>query len=44
MRTFISRITRLNFSNQTIENQFKDDISEMYCMYGIDGGDGDDIQ
>ena len=44
IRTFISRITRLNFSNQTVENQFKDDISEMYRMYGIDGGDGDDIQ
>lgn len=40
IRTFISRITRMNFSNRTAENKFKDDIREMYRIYGIDGGDG----
>lgn len=40
IRTYISRITRMNFSNRTAENRFKDDIREMYRIYGIDGGDG----
>lgn len=40
IRTYISRITRINFSNRTAENRFKDDIREMYRIYGIDGGDG----
>ena len=46
IRTFLSRITKMNFSNRTVENRFKDDVREMYRMYGIDGdgGDGDDIQ
>ena len=39
IRTFISRITRMNFSNRTAENRFKADIQKMYRMYGIDGGD-----
>lgn len=39
IRTFISRITRMNFSNRTAENRFKQDIQEMYRMYDI-GGDG----
>ena len=39
IRTFISRITRMNFSNRTVENKCKADIREMYRMYGIDGGD-----
>ncbi|MBP3361316.1 MAG: WYL domain-containing protein [Clostridia bacterium] len=39
IRTFISRITKLNFSNRTIENRFKEDILEMYRIYGLDGGD-----
>mgnify|MGYP006874848559 CR=1 FL=1 len=30
---------RLNFSNRTLENQFKADLQEMYRLYGIDGGD-----
>lgn len=39
IRTFISRITKMNFSDRTAENKFKADILEMYRMYGIDGGD-----
>lgn len=35
IRTFICRITELNFSNRTVENRFKRDIEEMYRMYGI---------
>lgn len=44
IRTFLSRITRLNFSNRTLENQFKADLREMYRMYDIDSGDEHDIQ
>ena len=36
IRTFICRITKLNFSNRTLENQLKNDIKEMYRMYGIE--------
>ena len=35
IRTFICRITELNFSNKTLEKRFKDDLEEMYRMYGI---------
>jgi len=35
IRTFICRIVRLNFSNRTVENQFKKDLEAMYRMYGI---------
>ena len=38
IRTFISRITQLNFSNRTVENQFRQDIQEMYKLYGIECG------
>lgn len=41
IRTFLSRITKMNFSNRTVENVFKQDIEEMYRMYGMDGGDED---
>ena len=37
VRTFICRIVKMNFSNRTIENQFKNDLKEMYRMYGLDG-------
>lgn len=43
IRTFLCRITRMNFSNRTAENQFKEDVREMYRMYGI-GGDEDAVQ
>ena len=39
IRTFISRITRMNFSDRTAENRIKNDITEMYRMYGLGGGD-----
>ena len=34
IRTFICRIIKLNFSNRTIENQFKKDLEAMFRMYG----------
>lgn len=38
IRTFICRITEIHFSNREPEEQFKNDIHEMYALYGI-GGD-----
>ena len=38
IRTFICRIVKMNFSNRKIENKFKQDIKEMYNMYGIVSG------
>ena len=35
IRTFICRIVQMNFSNRTQENKFKEDLDEMYRMYGI---------
>ena len=35
IRTFICRIVKMNFSNRTIENQFKKDLEAMCRMYGI---------
>ena len=35
IRTFICRIVRMNFSNRTVENDFKKDLEEMYRIYGI---------
>lgn len=35
IRTFISRITEVNFSNKEVEKKFKDDIKLMYQMYGV---------
>ncbi len=35
IRTFICRIVQLNFSNRSVENEFKKDLEEMYRMYGI---------
>ena len=35
IRTFISKIEQLNFSNRTVENRFKADVANMYKMYGI---------
>ncbi|MBR5479311.1 MAG: WYL domain-containing protein [Clostridia bacterium] len=36
IRTFICRITNLEFSNKNFENQFKSDVEEMYRIYGIE--------
>ena len=39
IRTFIGRITKLNFSDRTLENKFKSDIKLMYEMYNLEWGD-----
>lgn len=39
IRTFICRITKVNFSNRTVENRLKQDIQAMYKLYEI----GDDV-
>lgn len=44
IRTFICRITSLNFSNKQEEARFRADIDEMYGIYGIGGGEDSDIQ
>ncbi len=45
IRTFICRITKMNFSNRTVENRFKNDLLTMYRMYGLEeGGDVLDLQ
>lgn len=36
IRTFICRIVKMNFSNRTVENQFKKDLEAMYQMYGVE--------
>ena len=41
IRTFICRITNLEFSNKELEKQFKMDIEEMYHMYGIEEAEND---
>ena len=35
IRTFICRIVKMNFSNRSVENQFKKDLEAMYLMYGV---------
>jgi len=39
IRTFICRITDINFSNKTCEKRFYDDLHKMYQMYGIKAGE-----
>ena len=39
IRTFICRIIDISFSDKQLEKQFKDDIEEMYALYGLEGGD-----
>lgn len=36
LRTFICRIVSMNFSNRTVENQFKQDIKDMYSLYNLE--------
>ena len=38
IRTFICRITELHLSNRTVENKFKQDLNEMYKIYGVKSG------
>ena len=37
IRTFICRITDISISNKVLEIQFKEDLREMYEMYGLEG-------
>ncbi len=39
IRTFICRITEIHFSDQELEKLFKQDISDMYSLYDMEGGD-----
>ncbi len=39
IRTFICRITDIHFSDKNLEIQFKNDIRQMYRLYGIEGGE-----
>ena len=38
IRTFLCRITGLCFSNKALEAQFRNDIKDMYTLYGLEGG------
>lgn len=40
LRTFISRITRLEMSNKAAEKRFKADLEALYRLYGLNGGEG----
>lgn len=42
IRTFICRITQMNFSNRTVENKFKQDLNALYRRYGIVEGEVDE--
>ena len=35
IRTFICRIEKINFSDKVLQNSFKQDIEQMYAIYGI---------
>lgn len=39
IRSFLSRITSMRFSNRSAENKFKADLQAMYDLYGIGGGE-----
>lgn len=43
IRTFIGRITEINFSNKELENRFKNDIKAMWDMYCLSEGETNDI-
>ena len=38
IRTFICRITDIQFSDPFVDKRFKKDLKKMYRMYGIEGG------
>ncbi len=37
IRSFLCRIVRLEFSNKEVEERFRSDLRQMYCMYGLEG-------
>lgn len=39
IRSFAGRILSMDFSNRTVENRFKNDMEEMYQLYGLGGED-----
>ncbi len=41
IRTFICRITQIEFSNKDLEARFRADIRQMYALYGLEGGEGE---
>ena len=41
IRTFISRITEISFSDKNLEAQFRADIQRMYAMYGLEEGEAE---
>ena len=41
IRTFICRITHIEFSNKDLEARFRADIRQMYALYGLEGGEGE---
>ncbi|MBQ3579152.1 MAG: WYL domain-containing transcriptional regulator [Firmicutes bacterium] len=44
IRTFICRIIDFSFSNKALEAQFREDIEEMYRLYGLGEVTEDDLQ
>ena len=40
IRTFICRITDISFSNSGLQERFNNDLTEMYALYDMEGGDG----
>lgn len=43
IRTFIGRIESLNFSNKQLEERFKNDVTELYTLYGLNEDTENDI-
>ena len=39
IRTFICRITEISFSDEELEAGFREDLRQMYALYGLEGGD-----
>lgn len=44
IRTFICRIVSIHISDRELEEQFRDDIRAMYELYGLEGGEMNDLQ
>lgn len=44
IRTFICRIVSIHISDRELEEQFRDDIRAMYELYGLEGGEKNDLQ